>query len=977
MIGGISTCVSTCATAIIARKPNEMAHHQLKIYPFCNRMSTSTSNLSLSNGVVYQVSTGQPFGYFQLNQPTTGSFVLNYNPYITSNYNHNYSIIVADSKSNITATLQNSNLIITNQSSNLFSTVITPYLLSNSFNTVNVNRYDKSLQVAVNNTPIVRITSSNELPISYDNSTVKVQASNGGSFSNSVIYQPISTVETPMQFNKPVKFVSTISASNVSSCNLTDLSNATYWSSNNLLNKTGGTMTGRLGLGTSNPTYMLDSASNCRLNNAVIGDPGLGGNFAVFSHSNAFSTTGYGMLSTNLGRTILNCQTGQTMNFRIGNTDQGLWNATGLGIKTTTPAYELDIVGDLRLMKGATSNTTIYLNSTNLANTTSIIQFVNNGHYIACTDSNWGGMGKVGTGHNQYFMSGGHIFGGSVQFNSNIGGTAVSNLSNVAMYGSNVAVYSSNTVIALSNLTAPKVVFNSNTAISASNTATWASNNNINRLNETINNLSNVILYTNQILMPSSANILGSGWTYNAGWQALGSLGGYIIRNNGAGGVEFYTGLSNALQMSATITSNGNMGLGTYSPTDKLTISGNLRVLGDGNPGGIVLSNNNSPGIQLQMSNASMEMGMACFNGAYSYDAVIGDFILRSSSNVILQTGAGSACMCINSNNNVGIKTKTPLYGLHVASSFFASNITSPTLDNLSNVVYPTNYSANFSSNTSVYSSNTARWSSNYGATLCNFTTDAYNKATWGSNNFNNWLGTTSYAMPDNSAYIYNRNVNLPFESYALMQYSNGLTEINGSRSNGVIICDHGAIIASFSNNTMEMNGGDIYTYGLRAWQETTLKRGSNATPGTYTHFPYWGDQKNYIRGTTVMADTEEAEMVGIGTTAPAYKLEVSGATRLSSLIVGSHTDEMKSIRNYSVYLPSSSTRTCQIDATGTFPSLCSVYATVRATGNYNDVFACSVIAISTSNIRFSVARADSSGGWSQTGLIDFMVVGL
>jgi hypothetical protein len=111
-----------------------------------------------------------------------------------------------------------------------------------------------------------------------------------------------------------------------------------------------------VGIGTGTPLYRLDVSGNTRLNNAAIGDAGHGPTWAAFAHSNSFTTGGYALLQNNTGSTLLNCATGQSINFRINNVDQGFWNATGLGVGTTSPGYRLDVNGDINFTGSLRSN---------------------------------------------------------------------------------------------------------------------------------------------------------------------------------------------------------------------------------------------------------------------------------------------------------------------------------------------------------------------------------------------------------------------------------------------------------------------------------------------------------------------------------------------------------------------------------------------------------------------------------------------
>lgn len=798
-------------------------------------MATTLSNITLSNNTYY-VTGSNPTGSLTITTPTTSSFYIQYAPYIPTSFLHDYAISVTDGTSNISVRLLGSNLKITNATSNLCS-VFSPYIIPNSFNTVGVNRYDNSVMVSVNASNIVRLTSSNELAASYSNSSILVTASNAGVFKD-VTYQSVVVTNTAMTFVKPVKAV-TIAASNITACNLA-------------------VMTSNISASTSLAIYSSNTVIG--LSNLVVPQATFSSNVAQWSSNNLYPKSG-GTITGNVG------------------------------IKTT-PSYELDVAGNIRLLRGAGNPATILINPTGVGNTQSTIQFVNSGHYITCFDSNINGWARPGTGHHVFYVSGGHVFSGPVSFLDSIGGTAVAALSNTAMFGSNTSISASNTATATSNAFYTSTA--GSTATYASNTATWSSNNNINRTTESI----------------------------------------------------------------ATLTTS------------------NITIRGTGvNPLCLVLSNLNNPGIVLYSSNASLEVAVSSITGGYSSDALPGDGIIRFSSNLYIQQGPFSSAICVNSNNRVGIQTKNPVYGLHVASTFFASNVQSPTIDVLSNTSFP-------ALSTSIWASNAARFSSNQCATLCNLGNDAWNRATFSSNNFGQFVGSNDGVY---SLWV-NRNVASPSSSnYAIKQHYNGWTLLNGASNEGVTICEGDIGVASFINSSMSVGGNapvplytlDVYGNG-RFTGNVTLPRGSDALSGTFSYFAF-NDGKNYIRGSTIMADTSNGEKVSIGHTTPAHKLDVLGTTRLSSLIVGSNSEEMKSIRHYTVsVLPNTSgtPRTVQVDAGGSYPSLCSIYAQMRSTSGYNDVFACTVVAQSTSNIRFSVARVDNSN-WSQYPWLDFTVIGL
>ena len=94
----------------------------------------------------------------------------------------------------------------------------------------------------------------------------------------------------------------------------------------------------------------VSTTGNGQINQAKIGDAGFGGStFGAFAHSSQFTTTNYSLLCSNIGETFINSATGQPIYFRNNNADIGRWTSTGLGIGTTTPAYPLDVIGQIRV----------------------------------------------------------------------------------------------------------------------------------------------------------------------------------------------------------------------------------------------------------------------------------------------------------------------------------------------------------------------------------------------------------------------------------------------------------------------------------------------------------------------------------------------------------------------------------------------------------------------------------------------------
>jgi Chaperone of endosialidase len=251
------------------------------------------------------------------------------------------------------------------------------------------------------------------------------------------------------------------------------------------------TGTGRLGIGTNNPLFNLDVNGTMNISGAstlsnttiVYGTTTLSNTLTVSgiltlsNNLNVSGTTVKGNLlhmnnqlsncvislsnpnatpaSTNTGymgfgisnsalRYHINTTTDNHVFFQ-SNTELMRLTGTGfLGVNNNNPTFNIDVNGsgrfrsnliitgsNLSLAFGAslTTPTVFALNSTGVLNTTSIIQFVNAGHNIACTDSNnYFGLGKIpSTGHNIYYISGGHVFSGGNLYVVNNLGIGISN----------------------------------------------------------------------------------------------------------------------------------------------------------------------------------------------------------------------------------------------------------------------------------------------------------------------------------------------------------------------------------------------------------------------------------------------------------------------------------------------------------------------------------------------------------------------
>lgn len=320
------------------------------------------SNVSFSNDIYnFQNSNG----YIQLQQSPTISSTIQYTTYHQYNQSNNIKLFYGDNQSNISVThsnfQSNSWLHISLNNSNIFSTSNIPYIsYSNSSNTFQVNLTDTTINLLINNSNLLKISSlSNSIPAFYNsNADIYFYGSSNLKISN-ISYQPIGVISNPIIFKQPIQ------APIVSSSNITQLSNVLYttsnnfssnisnvqttanWSSNNLLNKiTGGTINAPFTVqGTVSPGAGYYYTVKCT--NPAGGYGGL-----VIDH-----TPTYGSMN-------LLSNSDDMLNVKLYNESKFIVKKeTGwVGVNTSTPSTTLDING--------TINATQYVGSTitNLSN---------------------------------------------------------------------------------------------------------------------------------------------------------------------------------------------------------------------------------------------------------------------------------------------------------------------------------------------------------------------------------------------------------------------------------------------------------------------------------------------------------------------------------------------------------------------------------------------------------------------------------
>ena len=302
------------------------------------------------------------------------------------------------------------------------------------------------------------------------------------------------------------------------------------------------------------------------------------------------------------------------------------------------------------------------------------------------------------------------LIGNTSNYASNISNVIIANNSNFTLGTSNILRTLINTNLSdssnyASNISNVIITNNSNFTLGTSNIIT--TNINTNYLKLAGGTLSGQLTLStasgNNPIYISSTNSGGNNCiniknnlTYNAYIGVGGSTMGANYANNffiesAAGAIILNTnGRTSASTPNMIIDTAGNVGIGILNPSTKLYVSGDitsstiinainnlqengtnlsskyLQLSGGTMTGNITINNSVNPYIQFGATNGH-NLGVATQNTAFSGSAAIGDMVLRSINNLILQSGTGGHAIKIDTTNNVscggnvGIGTSTNL----------------------------------------------------------------------------------------------------------------------------------------------------------------------------------------------------------------------------------------------------------------------------------------------------------------------------
>jgi hypothetical protein len=188
-----------------------------------------------------------------------------------------------------------------------------------------------------------------------------------------------------------------------------------------------------------------------------------------------------------------------------------------------------------------------------------------------------------------------------------------------------------------------------------------------------LSNTSNNIFFYNGLLMKGLRLSAGDPLSSQNVMFASSNLQGFVASgsnvtlsipsSNGVDAFRFVTGSSS--NEALTLTGQGRLGIGISTPMASLHVNGGVLVGGQS----FVLSNSANPYMVVQNNGVGTAlMGLASSTSVFSTDAVAGDYIIKTftGGRVILQSSNAGSAICINTNNNVGIRNTGALYPLDV-----------------------------------------------------------------------------------------------------------------------------------------------------------------------------------------------------------------------------------------------------------------------------------------------------------------------
>jgi hypothetical protein len=137
----------------------------------------------------------------------------------------------------------------------------------------------------------------------------------------------------------------------------------------------------------------------------------------------------------------------------------------------------------------------------------------------------------------------------------------------------------------------------------------------------------------------------------------------------------FYTPGANNNTAKLCLQHNGNVGIGTTAPAYTLDVTGSFRLNSTGLQNFVIgnTSGTANHSTYLVSSHGNLEIGIAAAAASFNNSSIAGDVVIRSSKNLMLQSGQFSPNLYIATSGNIGIGTTAPAYKLDVSGTIRAS----------------------------------------------------------------------------------------------------------------------------------------------------------------------------------------------------------------------------------------------------------------------------------------------------------------
>jgi hypothetical protein len=234
------------------------------------------------------------------------------------------------------------------------------------------------------------------------------------------------------------------------------------------------------------------------------------------------------------------------------------------------------------------------------------------------------------------------------------------------------------------------------------------------------------------------------------------------------------------------------------------------------------------------------------------------------------------------------------------------------------------------------------------------------------------YLGYSSYGM------ICHRSIVSDPWAYALRCDNTGDTTVNcksGSRLR--LMCSNDEVVTMTSGKIGIQNDdpqaeldvmGDVIVRGNSRFRSSSSYIGE-------THFPYSGDDRNYIRGDTVICDT--GGYVGINNTTPIFELDINGTMKANEIRLGYNNNAITYFRtgSFSVGINGSSKKTTTIMISSNSPNNANYIVVCNYDSPNDDIFISKIRNKSSTSFDIVTYRADA-GSWGTSVTCNFMIIG-